>query len=267
MRQGTHFGLFLARPREEEVFLYPDAAATERSRILIVGVGALGCPAAELLAAAPGLSLTLLDHDRVERSNLQRQILFDDDALGRPKVAAAAQALARRWPDTPVAAVEARLDESNAAELVAHHDFVVDACDDPTTKLLVNRVCVAASTPFAYGGVVRTGGQTMTVIPARSACLACAFPDLAAGAAVTRDDDDSCSRMGILAPVAGVIGALQALAALETLSGRARAGLMQIYELRGARWRTVRFDRTAGCAVCDPSPTHDGSRRQEPCLT
>jgi len=275
MRQGTQRSLFLAHPREEEFFLYPDASSSLSSRpprVLIVGVGALGCPVAEILASDGSVSLTLIDDDRVETSNLQRQVLFDDEAIGHLKASAAADALRRRFPDTRVVSLDTRFAADNAPTLVVDHDIVIDACDDPETKLLINEACVAADTPFVYGGVMRTGGQTMAVAPGASACLACVFPDLADPDGAEDGDLDSCSRMGILAPVAGVVGSLQALAALEMLEGRGRPGRMQIYEIRGARWRSVDFDPRPGCPACDSATARGGAgdsepRRQETCLT
>lgn len=257
--------------------MYPDDPSTgdrRPPRILVVGVGALGCPAAEILAADGGVSCTLIDDDRVETSNLQRQILFDNQAVGRPKARAAAAALEHRFPDTHIVYLDTRFAADNACQLVDEHDFVIDACDDPITKLLINQTCVATGTPFVYGGVMRTGGQTMSVAPGASACLACIFPVLTDPAASGSGDDDaeSCSRMGILAPVAGVVGSMQALATLETLAGRGRPGRMHIYELRGARWRSVDFDPRPGCPVCDRPATRrhtedDKPRRQETCPT
>jgi molybdopterin/thiamine biosynthesis adenylyltransferase len=262
MRQGTRYNLFLAHQpgrlssvdlMREEVFLYPISnrnGSQAAPRVLIVGLGALGCPAAETLADSGCVDLTLVDDDRVELSNLQRQTLFhrQDAERATPKALAAEQALSGHGRTRRFEGIVDRVTAKNVAHLVSENDFVIDACDNPATKLLLNRACVAAGTPLAYGGVVRTGGQTMTIIPGRSACLECAFPALAEDAET--DDGDSCSRMGILAPVAGVIGSLQAVAALETLSGRSDGGEMQIYDLTATHWRTIRFERDPACETC-----------------
>lgn len=236
-----------------EVFLYPASDSNDPQtapRVLVVGLGALGCPAAEALADSARVDLTLIDCDCVELSNLQRQTLFTraDAEASTPKALAAAKALSGRAADRRIEAIVARVSPENVDALVRHNDFVIDASDNPATKLLLNRACVAAETPLAYGGVVRTGGQTMTVIPGHSACLECVFPSL--GEDAESDDGDSCSRMGILAPVAGVIGSLQAVAALETLAGRNDGGAMQIYDLTATHWRSIRFERNPACTTC-----------------
>jgi molybdopterin/thiamine biosynthesis adenylyltransferase len=146
--------------------------------------------------------------------------------------------------------------------VIAGHDVVIDACDDPATKFTLNRACVASGVTYCYGGVVRTGGQMLVVAPGRSACLACVFPEDEASS-----ESEGCSSMGILAPVAGVIGSLQAHAALRCLTGDAAAvaGTMSIYELRGARWRSVAFERRRSCAVCGDAARPHEPRRFETC--
>jgi adenylyltransferase/sulfurtransferase len=233
--------------------------------VLVVGMGALGCPAALSLAEAGLRRLVLVDDDVVETTNLQRQRLFSRSDLGTPKVEAAKNALRQRFPDVEVLARRERLVRANAAELMAEVDFAIDACDDPTTKFLINETAAQTGTPFAYGGVLRTGGATLTVVPGATPCLACVFPQ-ARGIA----DEAGCDRAGILAPVAGVIGARQALAALSFLSGDrdSESGVLTAYELRGRRWRTVRFDRASDCRVCGHLQAgRRPPRREQSCLS
>lgn len=223
-----------------------DSDAGGRARVLVVGVGALGCPAASALVHVRGALdlITLVDPDRVELSNLHRQPLFNEDDIGRLK----AEVAASRLTVTGTCRVETRterLDADNAERLIGAHDYVVDATDCPETKFLINDVAVRLGVAFSYAGVVRTGGQTMAVVPGESACLRCVFPEGA------DTDGGACSDMGILAPVAGVIGTLQAAHALGHLAGRPiEAGCMTIYELRGQRFRRVTFPRRARCCAC-----------------
>jgi len=234
--------------------LYPttDTARTTGSspRILVVGAGALGCAAARTLAQDRSVRITLVDDDRVELSNLQRQVLYGNSDIGRLKVEAAAAHLAGDFDaDVQVAAV--RFDSERGPGLVAASDLVLDATDDPPTKFLIGRLCVAAGVPYVYGGVARTGGQWMMVDPGNSACLECAFPASSLPASSERADETAagCSALGILAPVAGVVGAMQALCALSFLRRpeRATTGRLHVYELTGVRSRHVDFTPSASC--------------------
>lgn len=235
---------------EEEAFLYSKNRQSDPANVLLVGAGALGCAAARTLASAADdgrrVSLTLVDADRVEASNLQRQVLYGNSDLGRLKVEAAAERLAAEFA-VPVLPRALRVDAANAAELVAAHDIVLDGTDDPATKFLLNRVCVRAGVPLVHGGVVRTGGQWMLVEPGVSACLSCVFPETAPGGA------EGCASLGILAPVAGVIGSMQALAALRRLfqPELSRPGRLFLYELGGRRFRYVDFPPSPDCC-CRP---------------
>ena len=180
--------------------------------ILIVGVGGLGVPALWSLARAGARRLTIVDPDPVELSNLARQVIFRDDDIGISKVDAAARWLGERFPNVKVEAHAVALDASNAARLVAAHDFVIDATDSPAAKFLINDTCIAARTPFVYGGVVGMTGQAMTVIPGDTACIRCVFetvPD--------ENEIQSCREAGIVGPVAGAIGEMQAGEAMRAL--------------------------------------------------
>jgi len=214
-------------------------------RILVVGAGALGCAAARTLAQDRSVAVTLVDPDRIELSNLQRQVLYSDADIGRLKVDAAAERLAAD-AGAIVKTQAIRFDDRTGPGLVAGADLVLDATDDPATKFLIGRLCVEAGTAYVYGGVARTGGQWMLVEPGHSACLECVFPNSQLGAEETAA---GCSALGILAPVAGVIGAMQALAALTFLHrpGHAAAGRLHVYELSGVRLRRVDFTPDASC--------------------
>ncbi|HXC52700.1 MAG TPA: ThiF family adenylyltransferase [Candidatus Limnocylindrales bacterium] len=221
-------------------------SSRERPRVLVVGAGALGCAAARTLAQDGSVAITLVDFDDVELSNLQRQVLYNDEDLGRSKVAAAAARLAEEFGVT-IETVHARFDDENGAALVAGADLVIDATDDPATKFLIARLSSASRAPSVYAGVARTGGQWMLVVPGKSACLECVFPKRA----FESQNAEGCAALGILAPVAGFVGAMQAITALAFLHDPASvvAGRLHLYELTGARSRHIDFpiDDACGC--------------------
>ena len=260
---------------KERVFLYAhdhadDSSATADTlashSVVIVGIGALGCPAALSLAEDGIGHLTLIDDDLVEPSNLQRQILFADDDVGSGKVEVAARVLRQRYSGLDVKEHAVRLDETNCGTLLAGHDYVIDACDDPPTKFLISRTCVGDGIPFCYGGVVQTHGQWLHVVPGQSPCLACVFSD-----AESEGDDGGCAALGILAPVAGVIGAGQAREATVFLSSRAEthtapyAGRLNTYDLLGSGRGTVDVSGLPPCRHCRAVAADDSPRRPEQC--
>ncbi len=181
-----------------------------KDRILIVGVGGLGVPALWALARGGARRLTLVDPDPVEVSNLARQVIFRTIDIGTPKVEAAARWLGEHFPNVKVERHAIALDASNAASLIGAHDFVIDATDSPVAKFLINDTCLSTRTPFVYGGVVGMTGQAMTVIPTETACIRCVFetvPD--------EDEIQTCREAGIVGPVAGAIGEMQASEAMR----------------------------------------------------
>ena len=216
------------------------------SRVLVVGLGGLGSPLALYLAAAGVGELVLADPDRVELSNLQRQILFGSGDLGRPKVEAGAARLADVNPEVRLRTLQTRLDASNLAEAVAGMDLVLDGSDNFATRFAVNAACVAAGVPLVSGAVIRMEGQVM-VFPndGTAACYRCIFPD---------DDGpaETCSDTGVLAPLPGVVGSVQAVEAIKFLTGLGRplANRLLLLDALEMEWRTVRLARDPGCPVC-----------------
>src|SRR4051812_38108414 len=171
--------------------------------VLIIGAGGLGCPAALALGAGGARRIGIVDDDRVDASNLHRQVLFGDADVGQPKAMAAARALARRFPALDVVAHAVRFDVTNARALVAAYDIVVDGSDNFATKFLANDAAVLERRPLVHGAAVGTGGQLMTVPAGGQPCYRCLFeapPPPEVGA--------SCAAAGVLGPVPGVIGAL-----------------------------------------------------------
>jgi molybdopterin/thiamine biosynthesis adenylyltransferase len=215
-------------------------------KVLIVGAGGLGVPAALALAQAGVPHITLIDPEAIELSNLARQIIYRSGDIGVPKAQAAARRLAVLYPQVRVQGIVDVLRPDNASALIAAHDFVIDGTDDPPTKFLINDTCVTVGRPFVYGGVLGFSGQAMTVIPRRTACLRCLFE-----APPLEGETASCRDAGILGPVAGFIGAVQAEEAVRfsrgeepTLSGR-----ILTYDARGSRTRITDVSPRRGC-VC-----------------
>ena len=213
-------------------------------RVLIVGVGGLGVPAAMALVRTGVCKLGLIDPDPIELSNLARQIIYRVSDLGAPKVVAAAQHLSESHPDLQIETYQYELNAANAAEVISHYGFVIDATDNPATKFLINDTCVSARRPFVYGGVLGLTGQAMTVIPGRSACLRCLFEDPPDEAEIA-----SCREAGILGPVAGAIGEIEAAEAIRWLRGEtpALAGSMLTYDGGTGRIRLTSIAARPGC--------------------
>jgi molybdopterin/thiamine biosynthesis adenylyltransferase len=216
--------------------------------ILIVGVGGLGAPAAIAIAKAHNVArLGLVDPDPVETSNLHRQVIYIGADLGRPKVEVAANHLREIVAELEIETMPIALQADNARAIIERFDFIIDGTDNPAAKFLINDVALATATPFAYGGVLGMSGQVMTVIPGRTACIRCLFENAPDPAEVA-----SCREAGILGPVAGAIGTLQAREALAIATGRtpALAGGILTYEASGTpRMRFTMVSPRAGC-IC-----------------
>jgi molybdopterin-synthase adenylyltransferase len=215
-------------------------------KILIVGAGGLGIPAAWALARAGARQLTLIDPDPVELSNLPRQFIFTDGDIGHPKVEAAREHLAERFAGISIDARTIALDESNAAALIGEHAFIVEATDNSAVKFLINDTCVRLGVPFVYAGVIGTRGQAMTVLPGRSACLRCLFEEPPG-----EDEAATCRDAGIIGPVAGAIGEVEAAEAIRCVAGLTPhlAGKILTYDA-GARPRVriAAVGARQGCA-------------------
>jgi molybdopterin/thiamine biosynthesis adenylyltransferase len=219
--------------------------------VLVVGLGALGSAAARHLASAGVGRLVLLDPDTVEVSNLHRQLLYDTSRIGRPKVACAAEWLRERHPRLRVEAHVERLTSDNAARRFAGADFVVDATDGAPAKFLLNDAAVRGRRPYSHAGVLGFRGQTMTVWPGRSACYRCLFPE-----APVEGDVPSCREAGIVGPLAGLIGSIQAAEAIRTLLGQPPVllGRLLTFDALAARWRRIEVPRAPDCPACGDRP-------------
>lgn len=228
-------------------------------RVLIVGVGGLGAPAALSLACSGVTTLGLIDPDPVELSNLHRQVIYGASDIGTPKAEAAARRIRELNPDGNVEAVVGRLDEANAPAIIARYDFVIDATDDPAAKFLINDICIGTGRAFAYGGVLGMAGQAMTVIPGRTACLRCVFEGPPEAGEIA-----SCREAGIIGPVAGLIGQLQADEARRFVLGlepNLAGGILTYDGATAARVRVATVSRRRGCVCESLSPIGYGDTR------
>jgi adenylyltransferase/sulfurtransferase len=219
-----------------------------RSHALIVGIGGLGNPVAQFLAAAGVGTLTLVDADKVDLTNLQRQILFDTGVVGRPKVDAAQSRLAAVNPEVRVELVAARVGERELSPLVAAADVVIDCSDNFATRHAVNRSCVEAKKPLVSGAAIRFDGQ-IAVFDARDPahpCYHCLFGE------GDEFEETRCATMGVFAPLVGIVGATQAAEALKLLApvGRSLAGRLLLLDALAMEWREVSFAKDPDCPVC-----------------
>ncbi len=216
------------------------------ARVLIVGAGGVGGPAALYLAAAGVGTLTLVDPDTVALSNLQRQILFTGDDIGRPKVEAGAEHLTALNPRVHIETVAGPLTTDNARTLIAGHDVVLDGTDDFQTRFAVNAACVAEGVPLVSGALGRWSGQ-VGVFAGRP-CYQCLVPEIP-------PDAETCARVGVVGALAGVVGAMAALETIKLITGAGEplTGRLLLYEGLSATARTVRITADPDCPVCSGS--------------
>ena len=215
---------------------------------LVIGAGGLGSPAALYLGSAGVGRITLVDHDVVDLTNLQRQVAHTTDRVGQPKVASAAQAVHAINPDVHITTLQQKADEALLDTWVPQASVVLDCSDNYTTRHAVNAACIRHGVPLVAGAVIRFDGQIMVFDPrdAASPCYACMFaPD-------AEFEEVQCSTMGVFAPLVGVIGAMQAAEALKLVSGAAPAmtGRLLMLDGRSMEWSTMKVPRDSGCKVC-----------------
>ena len=221
------------------------------ARVLVVGAGGLGSPAALYLAAAGVGTLGLLDADAVELSNLQRQILFDTSLIGQPKAAAGAAQLSRLNPDIRVIAHQLQLRAANALELIGAYDLVLDGTDRLATRYVVNDACVLLRRALVSAAIHRFEGQLFTYLPGRGPCYRCLFAQASDGMVA------NCATAGVLGVLPGVIGALQATEALKVITGIGAPllGRLLTYDALDMRFSEFHLQRRPQCAVCGDSPS------------
>ncbi len=229
--------------------------ALRRARVLLVGTGGLGAPAALYLAAAGVGELGLVDFDRVELSNLQRQVLYGTDDVGRSKLDAAKARLEGLNPGVRVVAHETRLTSSNALDLLRPYDLVLDGSDNFPTRYLVNDACVLLGKPNVYGSIYRFEGQVSVFDARRGPCYRCLHPE-----PPPADLVPSCAEAGVLGVLPGVVGALQATEALKLLLGVGDplVGRLLLYDALEMRFRELTLRKDPACVLCSPHATQTG---------
>lgn len=244
------------RERYSRHLLLPEIGASgqqklKAARVLIVGAGGLGSPAGLYLAAAGIGTLGILDHDRVDLSNLQRQILFDSSNVGESKASSAQTRLRALNPEIDVIAHELELDAGNALALLRPYDCILDGSDRLSTRYLVNDACVLLQRPLVSAAIHRFEGQAMSYVPDRGPCYRCLFPESAAGVA------PNCAEAGVLGVLPGVLGALQATEAIKLVLGLGTplVGRLLTYDALAMHWHEFSFKRREDCAVCGTHPT------------
>jgi molybdopterin/thiamine biosynthesis adenylyltransferase len=218
------------------------------SHALVIGAGGLGSPVALYLGTAGVGRITLVDHDTVDVTNLQRQIAHNLARVGQPKAESARETIAAINPDVQVLPVVQRADATWLAQAVADADVVLDCSDNFQTRQAVNAACVAAGKPLVSGAAIGFDGQ-ISVYDTRQAdapCYACIFPPDATF------EEVRCATMGVFAPLVGIIGSMQAAEALKLLMGvgSSLAGRLQMLDARNMEWTEIRLPRQAACPVC-----------------
>jgi molybdopterin/thiamine biosynthesis adenylyltransferase len=223
-----------------------------QSHALVIGAGGLGSPAAMYLACAGVGQITLVDHDQVDLTNLQRQIAHTTARVGLSKVESAQATLQALNPHCKVTALPLRADAALLDTLVAQADVVLDCCDNFATRQAVNAACVRHGKPLVSGSAIQMDGQITVYDPrdAASPCYACVFPPS------TPPAETRCATMGVFAPLVGIVGAMQAAEGLKLIAGIGQplSGRLLMLDGRRMEWTQVRMKRKVGCAVCDDRP-------------
>lgn len=226
-------------------------ARIREARVLIIGAGGLGSPAALYLAAAGVGTIGIADADRVELSNLQRQVIHFTKDVNRPKVESAAEKMRAINPDVTIKTYYEFVRAANIGQMIADYDFVIDGTDNFATKFLINDACVLGGKPFSHGGILRFNGQTMTILPGQSACYRCIFPSPPPPGMVP-----TCSQAGILGAVAGILGTIQATECLKfiTKTGTLLTNALLTFDTKTMIFRTISLRHSRKCAVCGDDP-------------
>jgi molybdopterin/thiamine biosynthesis adenylyltransferase len=226
----------------------PGQKRLKAAKVLVVGAGGLGSPALLYLAGSGVGTIGVIDPDVVESTNLQRQVIHTDARIGMPKVFSAEVAMKALNPFIEVRPYNRKLDEENAAGLIADYDLVLDGTDDFDTRYLVNRTCVAAGVPLISGALTQWEGQVSLFDPAKGGpCYACVFPVKPAADLVP-----TCAEAGVAAPLPGIIGGVMAMEAVKWITGAGEtlAGRLMIHDALYAETRVIGVKRRQDCAVC-----------------
>lgn len=222
------------------------------AKVLLVGAGGLGSPSALYLAASGVGTIGVIDNDRVDVSNLQRQVLYDTQSVGRPKADAAKERLLALNPEIELVSHRVELRAANVREIFAGYDIVLDGTDRFNTRYLSNDACVLLRKPLVSAAIHRFEGQAMTYVPGRAPCYRCLFPEPPADGLVP-----NCAEAGVLGVLPGVMGTIQATEAIKLIVGIGEPllGRLLTYDALAMRFGEFRFTRRSDCAVCGEHPT------------
>jgi adenylyltransferase/sulfurtransferase len=219
----------------------------QHAHVVIMGVGGLGSPAAMYLAAAGVGTLTLVDFDSVDNSNLQRQIVHSIDSIGSSKVSSAKATLQKINPETSIHCIDKQLTAEELEDLISDVSCVVDATDNFATRFLINRACVSQKTALVSAAAIQYEGQisVFDLTKKDSACYACLFSE-------SGEENTNCSDNGILAPVVGILGSMQALEAIKLICGIGDTLInrLLIFDALALQWRTMKLKKDPDCKVC-----------------
>ncbi len=217
------------------------------SHVLVMGLGGLGSPVAMYLAAAGVGKLTLVDFDTVELSNLQRQIIHTTGSLHQSKVESAANAVKKLNPEVNTFTINQRLEENELVKLLSNVDLLVDATDNFATRFMINRACYKTATPLVSGAAIRMEGQVsvFNFQDNDSPCYRCLYDEQG-------EEDTSCSENGVMAPMVGMIGSIQAMESIKLLTGYGETltGKLLISDAMYQDWRRMTFKKDPHCPVC-----------------
>ena len=229
----------------------PGQKRLKDARVLVIGAGGLGAPALQYLAAAGVGTIGVIDHDEVDNSNLQRQVIHKDASIGTPKVFSAQSEMLAQNPHINVLPYHRRLDEPTAKELFGDFDLILDGTDNFETRYLVNRVAAQAGKPLISGALSQWEGQISLFDPANgSPCYQCVFPNAPAPGLAP-----SCAEAGVIGPLPGVIGSMMALEAVKHVAqvGEALTGRMLIFDGLYGETRVMKLAKRADCPICGES--------------
>ncbi|MBR2216206.1 MAG: molybdopterin-synthase adenylyltransferase MoeB [Selenomonadaceae bacterium] len=223
-------------------------------KVLIIGTGGLGAPAAMYLAAAGVGTIGLVDYDTVDLSNLQRQIIHQTQDVGKAKIISGQETIAAMNPDVTVHTYDEMVAAANIKDIIndQDYDFIIDGTDNFPAKFLINDACVLLQKPFSHAGIIRFEGQTMTYVPGQGPCYRCVFKE-----PPPKDAVPTCRQAGVLGVMGGVIGTLQATEALKYILGVGEllTGYLLTYNALTMNFRKVKLPHQKDCAICGEHPT------------
>ncbi len=222
------------------------------AKVLIIGAGGLGAPAALYLSAAGVGTIGIADADVVDLSNLQRQVIHTTADIGKPKTRSAKETMNAINPDVKVTEYQEFINSGNILDIIKDYDFILDGTDNFPAKFLINDACVMTEKPFCHAGIIRFKGQLMTYVPGRGPCYRCVFKN-----PPPKDAVPTCRQAGVVGAMAGIIGSLQALEAIKYITGAGDllTGYMLTFDGLKGEFRKIKLGKNPDCAICGERPT------------